>query len=198
MTIVYKLEGSAGTDSDCTPAAGNNEKALATRIDASVLVRDIPLETADEISHAWTTEASNPNVADWPSGNYFMRANISFLESTNVSLKFQLLRVNSGCTSQVNGLPLTSSSFTTTGDKTFDTGTIDPSSGAAGDRFQAIILGSNTKNMARSFNIDPNAGFTGAGAEIEGPWTTGVDEIGAQASQMPGTEILTTAAGSVN
>ncbi len=167
MTITYLLNGEGPLlDSDCTPALGNNEPAV--RGDTLIVSRNIPQATTDEISLSWTTMANAPGVADWPSGDYIMRANISTIDA-GASVKYQLLRIDSVCGAEETlG---TSGSVSTTGDKTFTVNT-DPASGALGDRFQARILGSNSDpHMEQAFSINPEA--TSFDAEIEGPWVVG-------------------------
>ena len=140
MVIVYELDGANGADSDCTPALGNNEKALLTRTDTTDVTRDVPTSTVDELSVAWTSEPNNPNVADWTLGDYTASINVSAKESPQLEFKFQLHRTNSGCTSQETlG---TSGAQLGTGVITF-TVNVDPAAGAATDRYQLILLGTN-------------------------------------------------------
>lgn len=151
MTIRYLLNGSGGTDSDLTPAVGNNEQALTSTTNTTAITRTIPTSTTDEISLSWSTAASNPNEADWANGTYHFSVNISSVDA-NVTIKGQLLRVNSSGTIQETLINDTTG-VTTAGvyTQTVDT---DPSAGSAGDRFQLRLLGSNSNtHNTRSFTV---------------------------------------------
>ena len=165
MTITYQLNGGGGTNSDCTPALGNNEKALLARDDNTAITRSVPTATVDELSLSWTSEPSNPNNGDWPSGNY--TGSLEVLATPSLGgLKIRLSRINSACTSQqVLG---TSSLLVGTGVKSFVVN-IDPSAGAIGDRFQMIILGTNnSESTAENLTITVND----ADSFMDGPWAT--------------------------
>ena len=178
MSIIYELDGIEGAASDCSTPTSDDKIARLSRLAVADPTPDVPRDTIDEPSLMWTTETDQPNVADWPSGDYVMRANISAFETGDISVKWQLLRVNSSCT--IQDTMGTSGSFSTTGDKTFTVNT-DPSSGAAGDRFQGRVLGSNSAlHQDRSYTLDIVASGP-FNAEIEGPWVVGaappVEEI---------------------
>jgi len=167
VTITYEFDGATGFDSGCTPATAFNKNARLGRIDSTFLSRLIPPATTDEISMSWTTPGGEPGFADWPLGAYVARININAIDSV-ASIKFQLLRVQSGCT--VDETLGTSGSVSTTGNKTFTVNT-DPTSGAAGDRFQCRILGSNSDlHMTQNFTINPDISTRSV---IEGPWSVG-------------------------
>ena len=143
MATTYEPEGDGATDSDCTPAAGWNEVAPLTRTDSTDVTREIPTNTT-EISGAWTTPTSEPNSADWASADYTGGVEVGVIDA-DASFTIALIRVNSGCTLQETlG---TSGSFSATGPASFTVNT-DPSSGAAGDRYQMRITGTNANHHA--------------------------------------------------
>jgi len=155
MTITYEINGSGGTDSDCIPSIGNNEEAKDSRTNSSVLTRVIPTSTTDEESMSWTSLTGNPNEADWPNGLYEGSVNVSAMDA-NITVKIQLHRTNSGCTTQETVLDDTTG-VSVTGVYLF-TNTVDPSSGAAGDRAQLRLLGSNSNSHnTRNFTILPDS-----------------------------------------
>lgn len=163
MAVTYLLNGAGGADSTCTPALGNNEKALESRTETTDVTRDIPQATTDEISLAWTTDGA-PNNADWPNGDYIGSMEIGAMEAA-ASIKIQLLRVNSGCAIQETlG---TSVPKTGTGVQSY-TVNMDPVAGAVGDMFQMRVLGSNSENhKAQTVTVtidDPDS-------KMVGPWT---------------------------
>ena len=178
MSIIYELDGEAGTNSDCAPGVARNKEALDTRSDTSGLAADVTKNVTDEDNQSWTTLLNNPNVVDWPSGEYIARLQIAAFETGEVSVKYELRLINALCTlQQTLG---TSISISTTGDHVFNTGTINPTAGAIGDRFQLMILGTNTaEHQDRSYTVNVVSG--GGPGEIEGPWTVGapppVEEI---------------------
>lgn len=153
MTITYLLNGAGGADSNCTPALGNNEKALATRTNTTNISRSVPPDAADELSLSWTTEPNNPGGMDWPNGSYTGSLEIASM-GADISIKIQLLRRTSACgTGETIG---TSGSLSGTGVKSYST-TVDPSAGASGDRYQMRVLGSNAHmHSAGSFIVTIN------------------------------------------
>lgn len=157
LVIVYELDGDGGVDSDCTPALGENKKALLTRLDSASITRLVPASAVDEISLAWTSEPNNPNDADWPLGDYTASINLEAQDSAQTSFLFQLHRTDSGCTSQETlG---TSTSFNGVGVATF-TVNLNPAAGAITDRYQMRLLGTNTSthtDRSVTFSIDADA-----------------------------------------
>jgi hypothetical protein len=153
MTVDYLTNGNGGANSSCTPALGPNKDFLGTRSNTQATTRSVPALAVDEISMSWTSQAGSPNGADWPLGDY----SGGVKSSSNPALgghKIQLLRVNSACTvQQTLG---TSTLFTGTGVVSF-TVNLNPSAGAAGDRFQMRILGTNNSDtMAASLTLQNN------------------------------------------
>jgi len=163
MTIAYEPEGDGATDSDCTPATTNNEVAPLTRTNTTDISFNSSGDDSDVIELAWTTPSGEPNVADWPSGDYRGSVECQAIGAEQ-SFKIQLLRINSACAiQQTLG---TSGSFSTTGPHLF-TVNIDPSSGAAGDRFQMRILGSRGSSHG---NQTCNIVVNDVDTFMDGPW----------------------------
>lgn len=166
MTIRYEPEGSGAADSDCTPAIEFNEVAPLSRTDTTAISVTADVTSTDVRDIAWTTPSTEPNNADWPSGDYVGSFEVA-ANPTDVSFKIELSRVNSACSSQeVLGI---SSALTGTGVKSFTVNT-DPTAGAISDRYQCQILTSNSSHCAETFTItvdDPDT-------FIEGPWTLAV------------------------
>ncbi|MCK4828719.1 hypothetical protein KA005_73995, partial [bacterium] len=111
--------GGAGDDADsnCTPAVGYNYKLTLNSTTQHNVIRDVPKNTDNEITFAFTTEPGPVEGgvydADWPSGNYRAQIDCEGLENGDLSFTIQLLRVNNACTIQETlG---TSGSYTTTG-----------------------------------------------------------------------------------
>jgi len=139
VSITYEPEGAGAADSDCSPGGGAKaEVAPLSRTNTTDVTFNSGGGDSDVIEVLWTTPTSEPNVADWPSGNYRGSVEISGIGAEQ-SFKIQLVRINSACVIQETlG---TSGSFSTTGPHLFSVN-IDPSAGAAGDRYQMRLLGS--------------------------------------------------------
>jgi len=167
MTITYEPEGDGAADSDCTPGVDENESAPQTRTDTTDVIVGVTNLATDEISAAFTTPSGEPNVADWPNGAYRGSLEIGAIHA-DVDFAIQLHRINSGCTTQQTlG---TSGEFATTGPHIFSV-TIDPSAGAAGDRYQMrLICDSIAEHGAKkTFTITINDVDT----FMDGPWVAG-------------------------
>ncbi len=156
MAQLYEPEGSGAADSDCTPATQQNGVAPITRTNTINLNWIDSGPVTDEIGIAWTTPTNEPNSADWASADYRGQVDIPLMDA-DISIKIQLHRVNSGCTSQETlG---TSGSFSGVGIKNFVVN-LDPVSGDAGDRFQMRILISNSAHMTEAVVFRVSAGDT--------------------------------------
>lgn len=175
MAITFLWNAPDTSDSDCTPASEYNRKADEASQTSAALSASIATED-DELSHAFTTIANDPNNADWPDGLY--RASIN-CTTIGGDVTYGLLtlggsdgafhRVNSSCTSQESWTQ-DEGAFSGTG-VNVATNTIDPSSGAAGDRFQALIAAANSHmHSAENFAITTNSSsfseFPEAGTEF--------------------------------
>lgn len=137
------------------------------------------------ILFVFTTQSGAPNVGDWPSGDYRCQldvsavgANITFGARAAGSATGHFARVNSGLTSDLQTWAQTESLFSGTGLHLATTGTIDPSAGAAGDRWEIAIAGTRPashSNQALTLTFDSDA-------FADGPWSAGdhtVDAAGA-------------------
>jgi len=130
--------------------------------------------------HVFTTLASNPNDADWPSGNYRCQINAnqvmnmaSFGFLTINAVAGHMARVNSGLTSDLETFEQIEPAFTGTGLKLATTGTVDPIAGAASDRFEGIVIGEgSSSSMAGSLRlqVENSDGF------CDGPWAAAADD----------------------
>ncbi len=173
----YLFNAPDTSDSDCTPAAANNRKMDEAGQTSQGLASPNMMPEVDSLSHAFTTEAGDPNVVDWPAASGGDSYDASFdVSAAGADVTFGLLtisgsagrfhRVNSSCTTQENWSQ-GESAFSGTGVKVATNTSIDPSSGAAGDRFQCLFAARNNATMGgnQSFTILTNSSSFGMG-----PW----------------------------
>ena len=122
----------------------------------------------------FTTASGEPNSDDWPSGDYRFQlnvdtvgANITYGARTAGTADGHIARVNAGLTSpDLQSWPQTEPLFSSNGTKLGTTGTIDPTSGALGDRYEILIAGTRPASHGNQaltliFNSD---------AFADGPW----------------------------
>lgn len=164
-------------DSDCTPAATINRKMDETGQTSQGLAGPSMMIEVDALTHAFTTESGDPNVTDWPvaSGGDPYTAEID-VSAAGADVTYGLLtiggsagrfnRVNSSCTTQETWSQ-GESAFSGTGVKVATNTSINPSSGATGDRFQCLFAGRNNATMGgnQTFTILTNSSSFG-----KGPW----------------------------
>lgn len=156
MTIRYICEGLTG-NSDCPPATDFNLKAVEGSGDLGAQhAASVPDGSLDLITHAWTTEANEPNSADWPDGDYVFQVRVATNQIDSYSLTIN--RVESSCLFDIQ--LAFSSAQTGTGTFTLTTNQ-DPSAGSAGDRFQchfrSTLGGTMNKNVKlRTDILTPN------------------------------------------
>lgn len=131
---------------------------------------------------AWTftTPSNEPNSADWPNGAYRIQLDVAtssppfdygFL--TLDGLAGHMARVNSGLTSDLETWTQDESAFSGTGLR-LATNTINPSSGAASDRFEGLLVWFDTCGCGGTVTLDLNISDSFA----DGPWVTTVAVTG--------------------
>ena len=140
----------------------------------------------DSQSHSFTTESGDPNVADWPVASvgdpYECSIDVS-AAGADVTWGLRVIggaagffrRLNSSCTQQETW-EMSQSAFSGTGVHVATNTSVNPSSGAAGDRFQCVFSGRNNATMGgnQSFTI-----LTNSSSFAKGPWEAlgiGADE----------------------
>ena len=135
MTKRWYLNGKNGANSDCTLATCvYNEKLLAARTDSTTLNSTIVVAATWRDHMVWTTEAGDPGITDWPSGQYHGQANITAYGQG--SYRFRMVQVSSTC-GWVWGI-MVSAGKTGTGIKTW-TANKNPASSSSGDRLQVRL-----------------------------------------------------------
>ena len=151
-------------------------QALTVTSGAATITDTVPLSTTNRYSYVWTTNAGEPNSADWPSGVFNIQIDVSaigadltvggsFASGTNG----QLSRVSSdGATSQEARTNGTTSSGGT-GVKLFTSGTFDATAGSAGDRYGQAIQVHNSSSMKNEDITIQNVNT--ATCYLDGPWT---------------------------
>ncbi len=128
----------------------------------------------DKLEFLFTTASGQPNDADWPNGAYECQLDITNFD-TNITCGLLTLggsaghfaNVDSGLTTDNETWTQTQAAFGTAG-LNLASRTLDPASGAAGDRFECLIAG------ARSAGCHGNRTFTlrySSDAFARGPWT---------------------------
>ena len=160
---IHTVEGSSGFEMNATDLASPAVHQSAwSGADVSVF------------THLWTTNSGVPNVADWPNGVYRCQIDVSsenrldsygFLTQGSHAGHFAV--VDSGLTADQETWTQDEAAFTGTGIK-LATNTIDPASGAAGDRFECLLaaLGdSNGYGHHLEVSCDDSDSFA------DGPWT---------------------------
>ena len=173
----YLFNAPDTSDSDCTPAAAINRTMDEAGQTSQGLASGNMMPEIDQLSHAFTTESSDPNVTDWPAASggdpYTASFNVS---AASGDVTFGLLtisgsagrfhRVNSSCTTQENWSQ-GESAFSGTGTHVATNASINPGSGAAGDRFQCLFAARNNATMGgnQSFTI-----LTDSSSFGKGPW----------------------------
>lgn len=128
----------------------------------------------DNLEFLWSTLSGNPNDADWPNGAYECQTNCSAIGQ---DMSYGLLtlggaaghfaNVDSGLTSDNESWVQDEGAFTTA-TLNLASNTIDPASGASGDRFECLIAG------ARAAGCHGNQTFTityDSDSFARGPWT---------------------------
>lgn len=155
----YQLDGD-GISSDCTPTASENHKAAMTDwTSISVTVNNDP---GFQKIISWTTLAGEPEVADWPRGEYKGSINVTAVPAGGIFLGRLLIRtVNSSCT--VISTQTDSGTFTSTGVHTYGL-TIDPPAGSVGDRLQLVVEVYRPSGGAGTLTIAP-----GSDSYVKGP-----------------------------
>lgn len=134
----------------------------------------------DALSHLWTTLAGSPNEANWPNGAYRCQIDVNtamlvdgygFL--TRGGSVGHFARVNAGLTADEETWTQTEVAFTGTGIK-LATRTLDPSAGAAGDRFECLLAADNSDSM---MDGDLNVRVDDSDSFADGPWTGGAAPV---------------------
>lgn len=175
MTITYLLNAPDTGDSDCTPAADHNNKMDEAGQTTETLTASIA-SLSDEITHAFTTEAGDPSVTDWPAASggdpYFFNFNVTTAGGdvtygllTAGGSNGEFVRVNSACARQ-EGVVQDEGVFSGTGIQSASNATWNPAAGANTDRFQVRVAAVNTHmHNAQSLAID-----TDSNSDAGGPW----------------------------
>ncbi len=175
-SITYLLNAPDASDSDCTPAADFNRKMDEAGQQSENLTASMTAG-ADKLTHAFTTQAGDPNVVDWPvasGGDPYgctievgqAGGDVTYGLLTIGGSNGEFVRVNSSCTRQ-EGWVQSQSVFSGTGSKTATNTTVNPSSGAAGDRYQVRWAAARAASHGtQNFRIDVGTGTN----EAVGPW----------------------------
>jgi hypothetical protein len=127
------------------------EHSLTQGSSATTLTSANHADGADTEAFQFTTVADEPNSADWVSGDYQCVIDVT---AAGADMTYGLLtlggsaghfaRLNSIATTHLETQAQQESAFSGTGLKTATTGTWDPASGAAGDRFECLIAARRT------------------------------------------------------
>lgn len=130
-----------------------------------------------DLLFCFTTLGNNPNVADWPSGDYQFQLDVASADSsieygarTAGTVSGHIARVDGGLTADLDTWPMTENLFTGPGLKFGSTGTIDPISRNITDRYEILIGGYRTPNhgnQAVTLTFD-------ADAYANGPWEAAI------------------------
>jgi len=122
----------------------------------------------------FSTPSNEPNSDDWPSGNYRYQIDVTAAGGGQTyglldfgSVNGHFARVNSGLTSDLETFQQAESAFSGTGLKLATTGTVDPSSGSAGDRWELLLSGNDPCEDEATFTLQLNESDDFA----DGPWT---------------------------
>lgn len=161
---------SSGMENVMNDTAGSSETEASATYSAGV----------DRLEFLWTTVGGAPNDGDWPNGLYECQTDCSAIDG---DMSYGLLtlggssghfaNVDSGLTTDNETWQQTQGAFTVA-TLNLASNTIDPASGAAGDRFECLLAG------ARAAGCHGNQTFTmryTADAFGRGPWTApiGID-----------------------
>jgi hypothetical protein len=123
--------------------------------------------TTDEVTHTYSGIANVPNLTSWDAGNYIAKINCSVL-GADCTFKIAVCRINSaGALVSTLG---TSSSFNTTGYKSFTHNLASPLSVNAGDRLQIRVLTSRAASMGNQ-TITTTVGTVGSLSCLDTPIT---------------------------
>lgn len=127
---------------------------------------------AAALAFCFTGAVGTPNDADWPSGSYrcqldcTVNSYVSFGLLTLSTAVGHFARVNSTLTTEAQTWAQAEAAFTATGLSLATTGTIDPSAGAAGDRFECLVAGYVPGTKNGTFTLELNE----ADDYVDGPW----------------------------
>lgn len=168
----------------------SNEFEASSSTGSMVQDAESVAKASQELTHVWTTAANEPNSADWPSGNYRCQLDVSAAGAdltygfrTLTSAAGHFARVNSGLTADQQTWAQAESAFSGTGLKLATTGTIDPTAGVAGDRWECLLAVANASTMsAESITLDLNE----SDDYTDGPWAAGTTYVGAQVCSSAG------------
>ncbi len=171
-TITYFLHDV--TVSSGIHAAGFELEMEETDVAVPTNVNPTVPQASDTLAFMWSTLSGSPGVDDWPNGAYRCQIDVNqvmlvdgygFLTRGGSAGHFA--RVDSGLTADQQSWTQDESAFTGTGIK-LATHTIDPSSGASGDRFEALLAADNSDTM-----MDGNLRISHDDSDsfADGPWT---------------------------
>ncbi len=175
-TITYFLHDTVQASG--VHVAGHELEMEETDVASSVNVVATVGQASDALTHLWSTLTGSPNDADWPNGAYRCQIDVQsamlidgygFL--TRAGSAGHMARVNSGLTADQQTWTQDETAFTGTGIK-LATNTIDPSSGAAGDRFECVLAADNSDTMmdgTLTVRCDDTDSFA------DGPWSAAAD-----------------------
>ena len=154
--------------------AATNETAFLTTYSASAANLTASAgKGASGLGWCFTSSANWPNSPDWPSGNYRFQIDITANDYSTVALGSvgtatgHFARVDSGLTSDLQTWAQSEAAFTGTGLKLATTGTIDPTSGTATDRFECLVAWYNSSAKNSSITVQVNESDDYA----DGPWS---------------------------
>ncbi len=169
-TTSAHVVGGAPNENTMEATAGTGETQMSANMSSG----------ADILAYVFSSDSSFPNVADWPNGLYECQLDVTNFD-TNISCGLLTLggsvghfaNVDSGLTADNETWQQTQGAFTVAG-LNLASQTIDPASGAAGDRFECLIA------AARSAGCHGNRTMTlqfTSDAFCRGPWVAAVAAI---------------------
>lgn len=179
-TTTYFLRDTDQASAVHVTATSTNENAMSGTAGASETETSSNLAASeDNLEFLWTTVSGAPNDGDWPNGLYECQTDCSAIDG-DVSYGLLTLGGSAGHFANVNfSLSTDNESWTqdqgafTAATLNLASHTIDPASGAAGDRFECLVAG------ARAAGCHGNQTFTmqyTSDAFARGPWVAAADE----------------------
>ena len=140
-------------NSDLTGGSDFSKNLTTTTSTPSTLQISVA-KGATETSYAWT-QAGTPNNADWETGGFTVKVNVTALASTaDMNLNVQVDRVNAAGSVQESSATSTNQQLSSTGVKTFSIASKDWTAGSATDRLRLrYILYNSKSNTARTVDI---------------------------------------------
>lgn len=135
---------------------------------------------ADGLYAAWATVASQPNFAQWPTGDYRCQfevsaagAGLTFGFTTAGASSGHFARLNSTITTDLETHQQVESLFSGTGIRMASTGSVSWSLGAAGDRFEVLMAA--VRDGVGHGNQSMNLLMGDSDSFADGPWGDAAD-----------------------